>query len=79
MSLTPQEREELATIYAQMRAGGAGWNPTAEERQESNERLNEALWAAMCHTTGRCGLFVPGQYPNTPQARIYELMIKAIQ
>lgn len=79
MSLTPEEREELTNLYAEMRAGGKGWNPTAEERAETNARLDEAMWAALCHTTGRCGLHVSGRYPNTPQARFYELMMKALQ
>lgn len=78
MSLTREEREELTLLYAEMRAGGKHWNPSEEERKESNARLDEAIWAAMCHATGRCGLFVPGQYPDTPQARLYELLNKAM-
>ncbi len=78
MSLTREEREELTLLYAEMRAGGKGWNPSVEDRAESHARLDEAIWAALCHATGRCGLHVPGQYPNTPQARLYELLNKAV-
>lgn len=79
MSLTPDEREEFTNLYAQMKAGGKEWNPTPEAKEEANKRLDEALWAAMCHTTGRCGLAVDHAYPDSPQARIYQLLQKALR
>jgi len=78
VSLTPEEREELTTLYAQLKRGGTSFNPSAEEREQGEEMLHTALWAAMCHTTGRCGMMVNQAYPDTPQARIYELMMKAL-
>lgn len=79
MALDRQEREELVNLYAQMKRGGEGWSPSEEDRKLSNEQLELAIWSAMCHTTGRCGMAVDAAHPGTPQARIYQLLMKALQ
>lgn len=78
MSLTREEREELATLYAQLNRGGSAFAPSEAEQREGQAMLHTALWSAMCHTTGRCGMAVNQAYPDTPQARVYELMMKAM-
>lgn len=77
MSLTPEEREELTNLYADMAFGGFP-SRTEAEKEEAQLRLQEAIWAALCHTTGRCGLGIDNAYPDTPQARIYVLAKKAL-
>jgi hypothetical protein len=79
LSLTREEREELTNLYAELQRGGKAFNPSEEERKEGEIMLHTALWSAMCHTTGRCGMAVNLAYPDTPQARLYELMMKALQ
>lgn len=78
MALDREEREELTNLYAEMKFGRA-FGQDREAVTESQKRCDEAVWAAMCHTTGRCGLAVNQQYPDTPQARIYELLLKALR
>lgn len=79
MSLTREEREEFANLYAELNRGGKAFNPSEEERKQGEMMLHTALWSAICHTTGRCGMAVNQAYPDTPQARLYELMQKALR
>jgi len=78
MSLTREEREELVNTYATMAYGSVFDGKTAEQIEEDRMQLDQAMWAALCHTTGRCGMAVDAAYPDTPQARIYQLMMKAL-
>lgn len=75
MSLTPEEREELTNLYADLAYGTAfGTKESADK-----EMLDSAIWAALCHTTGRCGQAIDQAYPGTSQARIYKLLMKALR
>lgn len=75
MSLTKDEREELTNLYAELAYGKAfGSKESADATM-----LDTAIWAALCHTTGRCGMSINQAYPGTPQARIYELLMKALR
>ena len=79
VSLTREEREELTNLYAELNRGGNSFAPSDEEQRIGQQMLHTALWSAMCHTTGRCGMAVNLAYPDTPQARLYELMMKALK
>jgi hypothetical protein len=71
MSLTKEEREELVDALHE-NAGFAG----QLSYEEMIRRFYDSTWSALCHTTGRCGRgFLPED--QTPEARIYRLMLKA--
>lgn len=77
MSLTREERELLVNSYAELLNGGPGFSNSKEKVELGNEMARMAIWSAMCHVTGRCGMGVDYAYPGTPQATIYTLLKKA--
>ncbi len=79
MSLTKEEREELTNLYARLNRGGEAFSPSAEDQSVGQQMLHTAMWSALCHTTGRRGMAVNLAYPDSPQARVYELMMKALK
>ena len=71
MALSRAEREELADAFAELKFNRG-------VTQEDSLMADKAVWAALCHASGRCGLSVDQAYPNTPQARVYKLLHKAL-
>lgn len=73
MSISKEEREALVdAIHA------GSWPSGEMSRADAAMRFFDSTWAALCHSTGRCGRFYQPDDPS-PEARIYHLMKKAFQ
>jgi hypothetical protein len=76
MSLIDREREDLVNSISALM--GQGFNPSGLTKAEADSQIETALWAALCHTTGRTARFFHMD-DQSPQARIYHLLFKAFK